>query len=220
VSDRAPASFRVFRVRGKERDVAGLLVQHGFGKAWSNYTVEVEDVVEGGHFFHAEANLTILGELGDALAAVGICYSGCQDACYEYPGEVHRFTPELGLFKSVASSDGEVLVSGADLDEAVVSAGDDLATLKAAIESATGKSWSDALAAERVGGDIADQVYRVFRAEGIGIDDAEAAARCVSGGTTPEVGLGAGGESLSTVLAMTERFESKAGVAGSSTVQA
>jgi hypothetical protein len=39
VSDRAPATFTIYRVRGKEQLVAELLEEHGFGTDWASYTV-------------------------------------------------------------------------------------------------------------------------------------------------------------------------------------
>jgi hypothetical protein len=171
-------------VRGKEQLVAELLEEHGFGTDWASYTVRAEDIVDGGCYCDDEANLAVLTDLGNELQRAGISYIGAQDAKYEYDGEVHMFTPELGLFRSTGSNGGEVLVTSTDLDQALERAGEDLSALRTDIEGFTGKAWTDALSTELTRGGTENQAYRVFRAEGLSVADAEVAVRATTVGTT------------------------------------
>jgi hypothetical protein len=151
---------------------------------FSEQPLRAEDIVDGGCYCDDEANLAVLTDLGNELQRAGISYIGAQDAKYEYDGEVHMFTPELGLFRSTGSNGGEVLVTSTDLDQALERAGEDLSALRTDIEGFTGKAWTDALSTELTRGGTENQAYRVFRAEGLSVADAEVAVRATTVGTT------------------------------------
>jgi hypothetical protein len=75
-------------------------------------------------------------------------------------------------------------VTSTDLDQALERAGEDLSALRTDIEGFTGKAWTDALSTELTRGGTENQAYRVFRAEGLSVADAEVAVRATTVGTT------------------------------------
>ena len=121
MSDYTPATLTVYGVAGKEAQIAVLLRDEDFGLDYGSSSAAAEDVIDGVTFVSDQASTNVIYNLGDAFENLGLSYSICQDARYEFNGVIRMHTPELGTFTGTATQDGSVAVEGYVLVDKVLS---------------------------------------------------------------------------------------------------
>jgi len=182
--DKVPITFQLYRVRGKEDQLAAILQQQGFGRNWSPFGVVPDQVLDNGCYCGLRP-VAVLTELGQVLQQLGVPYSATQSNKTGDAKHIILFTPELGEFSTLAAQTGEVLVHSNDITKAVKDCPDNQAELIKRLQHLTGTAWVEALKSELTAGSIEDQVYRSLRAGGMTIADAESAVRVATTQSSP-----------------------------------
>ena len=152
MGDRAPASFTVYTCPDQctANRIMGLAQEYSFGFDWE-YEATIEKLALGKAFTDSECSLGNDGIIADELQKMGVIAVVTQDAKYEYDGQVHFTHPDLGIYTTSASQDGDVMVRAEYIHEAIEEEQhNDTQYLIARLEKLTGKAYQDAIEAAKV----------------------------------------------------------------------
>lgn len=134
--------------------IADLLEAMAWGVEWISPRIldsrfnwsagKVRSVIEDGETFTVDdGRHDELEKLGEILTEAGFSWYGIVHPKYEYPGDYHAYTPELGAFQGTCDDDGNVYVTTHDL-MALIDAATTLEELRERVAVYTGKPWHDA----------------------------------------------------------------------------
>lgn len=158
MGDRSAATLRLHVVPDiTAADVRALLEQHALREEYGLYDVNaaLPDPIVAGTYMDDEASLTIVDELGGALAETGATFELYQDAKYEWPGSCWLHVPDDGTFgpwQGECDNDGSVTLTGTQVDRIVdtwESEGADYRVLVDRLNTATGRRWREHFASLR-----------------------------------------------------------------------
>lgn len=157
MSDRSAATLHLHVVPDNAviaLEIRALLDQHDLRGEDNLFDVDARlpDPIIPGTYMDDEASLTIVDELGGALAETGATFELYQDAKYEWPGSCWLHVPDIGSWQGECDNDGSVTLTGLQVDRIIdtwLDEPNDYAVLLDRLNTATGRKHREHFASLR-----------------------------------------------------------------------